>query len=285
MTSYDVFADATGGVRSVAEPRARFLDLVGSEWLKLWSLRSTTWSLLLSALVVVGFNLGTAWDHYRYWFQYDAASRADFVANELALWDAFTGNASMVLVLCASATGAVAVTGEYGTGFVRTAFAAVPARGALMAAKLLVIAGVQTVFGVVAAGLSFWSTQAVLAERGVGLPLTHPGALRIVVASALLAPVCALAGAALGTVLRQSAVSVVGSVVLLLLVPSVLSDERRLSAVFAHATPLHAWQRLVAVGTHGESYPWTTGGAWLVYASWALGAVAVSVVAVRRRDL
>ncbi|WP_234352023.1 MULTISPECIES: ABC transporter permease subunit [unclassified Streptomyces] len=269
----------------MTEPRARFRDLVGSEWLKLWSLRSTAWSLLLGALVVVGFNLGTAWDHYRYWFQYDAAGRAEFVANELALWDAFTGNASMVLVLCAAATGAVAVAGEYGTGLVRTTFAAVPARGALMAAKLLVIAGVQSVFGAVAAGLSFWSTQAVLAERGVGLPLTHPGALRIVVASALLAPVCALAGAALGAVLRQSALSVVGSVVLLLLVPSVLGDERRLSAVFAHATPLHAWQRLVAVGTHGEPYPWTTGGAWLVYASWALGAVAVSVAAVRRKDL
>lgn len=269
---------------TVREPRARFLDLIASEWLKLWSLRSTGWSLLVGTLAVVAFNLGTAWDHYRYWFQYDAEGRAGFVRNGMALGDAFTGNASMVLILCSAAMGAVAVVGEYGSGLVRTTFAAVPARGSLMAAKLLVVAGVQSGFGAVVAGLSFWSTQAVLAERGVGLPLTHPGALRIVVASALLAPVCALTGAALGALLRHSAVSVVGSVVLLLLLPSVLGDRRHLTAVLAHATPLHAWQRLVAVGPVEGPYPWTAGGAWLVYALWSSGAAAVTVLAVRRRD-
>jgi hypothetical protein len=30
-----------------AEPRARFRDLVAAEWIKLWSLRSTFWTLLL----------------------------------------------------------------------------------------------------------------------------------------------------------------------------------------------------------------------------------------------
>ncbi|MFE9134253.1 ABC transporter permease [Streptomyces sp. NPDC007355] len=270
---------------TLTEPRARFLDLIASEWLKLWSLRSTAWSLLLGALAVVAFNVGTAWDHHRYWFQYDAEGRAGFVRNEMALADAFTGNASMVLILCAAAMGAVSVVGEYSSGLVRTTFAAVPARGSLVAAKLLVVAGVQSGFGAVVAGVSFWSTQALLAERGAGLPITHPGALRIVVASALLAPVCALAGAALGALLRHSAVSVVGSVVLLLLLPSVLGDRRHLTAVLAHATPLHAWQRLVGVGPAAvEPYPWTAGGAWLVYALWALGAGAVAVVAVRHRD-
>jgi ABC-2 type transport system permease protein len=32
-------------------------------------------------------------------------------------------------------------------------------------------------------------------------------------------------------------------------------------------------------------YPWTTGGAWTVYAVWSLGAVAVALVAVHRRDV
>ncbi|MFE0648659.1 ABC transporter permease [Streptomyces sp. NPDC059534] len=270
---------------SVAEPRARFRDLVASEWLKLWSLRSTGWSLLLGALAVVGFNFGTAWDHYRYWLQYDAGSRAEFVANDMALWDAFTYNASMVLILCSAAMGAVAVVGEYGSGLIRTTFTAVPARSALMAAKVLVVAVVQGLFGAVVAGGSFWSTQAMLSTRGIGLPIGHPGALRIVVASALLAPVCALAGMALGALLRRSALSIVGTVILLLLLPAVLSDRRHLSAVLAHATPLHAWQRLADAGPPAqELFPWSPGGAWLVYALWALGAAAVTVLAVRHRD-
>ncbi|MEU0400663.1 ABC transporter permease [Streptomyces sp. NPDC006197] len=279
MTTLDV------PVASVVELRARFRDLVGSEWLKLWSLRSTGWSLLLGALAVVAFNFGTAWDHYRYWFQYDEAGRAEFVANGMALWDAFTYNAALVLILASAAMGAVAVVGEYSSGLIRTTFTAVPARGALMAAKVLVVAVVQTVFGAVVALGSFWSTQAVLSARDIGLPITHPGAGRVVVASALLAPVCAVGGMAIGALLRKAAISVVGAVVLFLLLPAVLSDRRHLTAVLAHATPLHAWQRLADAGPPaGELFPWSAGGAWLVFVLWALGGAAVTVLAVRGRD-
>ncbi|MFI8913753.1 ABC transporter permease [Streptomyces sp. NPDC053513] len=279
MTAFDV------PVASVVEPRARFRDLVGSEWLKLWSLRSTGWSLLLGALVVVAFDFGTAWDHYRYWLQYDEGSRAAFVANDMALRDAFTYNAALVLILASAAMGAVAVAGEYGSGLIRTTFTAVPARGALMAAKVLVVAVAQAGFGAVVALGSFWSTQAMLSARGIGLPITHPGAGRVVVASALLAPVCAVAGTAIGALLRKGAVSIVGSVVLLLLLPAVLSDRRRLTAVLAHATPLHAWQRLADAGPPAEElFPWSAGGAWLVFVLWALGGAAVTVLAVRGRD-
>ncbi|MGW1510016.1 ABC transporter permease [Streptomyces sp. NPDC002394] len=285
MTTLDLPGLPGLPVASVVEPRARFRDLVGSEWLKLWSLRSTGWSLLLGALAVVAFNVGTAWDHYRYWLQYDEGSRAEFVANGMALWDAFTYNAALVLILSSAAMGVVAVVGEYGSGLIRTTFTAVPARGALMAAKVLVLTVVQVLFGAVVAGGSFWSTQAVLSTRGIGLPITHPGALRIVVASALLAPVCAVVGMAVGALLRKSAVSIVGAFVLLLLLPAVLTERRHLSAVLAHATPLHAWQRLADAGPRAEQlFPWSAGGAWLVYALWALGGAVVTVLAVRRRD-
>ncbi|MFF0480936.1 ABC transporter permease [Streptomyces sp. NPDC004435] len=270
-------------VVAVSEPKDRFRDLVASEWLKLWSLRSTGWSLLLGALAVMAFNVGTAWDHYRYWSAYDDVSRAEFVANGLALGDAFTGNAAMVLVLFSAAMGAVAVVGEYGSGQVRTTFAAVPARGALISAKALVLAGAQAGFGAVVAGGSFWATQAVLSLRDTGVSLGHPGAVRLVLASALLAPVCALAGMALGAVVRRGAAAVVGAVVLLLLLPAVLSEERHLTAVLGHAMPLQAWQRLAGEGATGP-FPWTTGGAWLVYGAWAVVSVLVTVMVVRRRD-
>lgn len=270
-------------IASVGEPRARFRDLVASEWLKLWSLRSTGWSLLLGTLAVAAFNVGAAWDHWRYWYAYDEAARAAFVTDGMALGDAFTGNAATVLVLWCAAMGAVAVVGEYGSGQVRTTFAAVPARGALVSARALVLAGVYTGFGAVVAGGSFWATQAVLSLRGVGVPLGHPGAVRLVMASALLAPVSALAGMALGALLRRGAAAVVGAVVVLLVLPMVLSEERRPTAVLAHATPFRAWHRLAGDGAVGP-YPWTTGGAWLAYGAWAAASVLVTVVVVRRRD-
>ncbi|MFD6758963.1 ABC transporter permease [Streptomyces roseolus] len=273
----------TTAVASVREPRARFRDLVASEWLKLWSLRSTGWALLFGALAVTAFNVGAAWDHYRYWYAYDEAARVAFTADGRALGDAFTGNAATVLVLWCAAMGAVAVVGEYGSGGARTAFAAVPARGALVSARALVLAVVHAGFGAVVAGGSFWASQAVLSPRGAEVSWGHPGAVRLVVASALLAPVCALAGMALGALLRRGAAAVVGAVVVLLVVPMVLGEERWATAVAAHTTPFRAWHRLAGGGAAGP-YPWTAGGAWLVYGAWAVGAVLVTVVVVRRRD-
>ncbi|MFF2023153.1 hypothetical protein ACFVW2_15315 [Streptomyces sp. NPDC058171] len=54
-----------------------------------------------------------------------------------------------------------------------------------MAAKTVV----ATVFGAVVAGVSFAVTQALFDRRDVGVSLGDPGALRVVVASVLLAPV------------------------------------------------------------------------------------------------
>ncbi|MET9438336.1 ABC transporter permease [Streptomyces sp. NPDC006551] len=283
MTAFAPTTTSHGASRS-PEPRPRFVDLVAAEWLKLRSLRSTGWSLLLGTLAVVAFNVGTAYDDYRYWPEFDAVHQAGFIRLKMALWDAFTGNGAMVLMLCAGAMGAVTVVGEYSTGMIRTTFAAVPARRSVMAAKVLVVAAVMALFGGVVAGTSFWLTQAVLAGRGAGLSIGEPGAVRLVVASALLAPVSGLVGMAIGTLLRHSAATMVANVVVLLLSPMVIGDDRRWSAVLAHGLPYHAWQRLVRAGPYEVAYPWSLSGAWLVYGSWAAAAAVVTVTAVHRRD-
>ncbi|TDC12723.1 ABC transporter permease [Streptomyces sp. 8K308] len=269
----------------VAEPRARFVDPLAAEWLKFWSLRSTPWFLLLAGLAVVGFNAGSAWDHYRYWHQYDARTRASFVADGMSLLDAFTSNGALILMLAASAIGALAVTGEYGSGSIRTTFAAVPARGSVMAAKVCVLAAVLTGFGALVAAVSFWSSQAILSARDAGVSIDHPGALRVVVASALLAPVSGLVGAALGALVRHSAAAVVCAVVALPLLPTFFSEDRHWSATIRHAMPYSAWEELTrTVDWVNGPYPMTVGGAWTVYAVWAAVAAALTVVAVLRRD-
>ncbi|MCX4674512.1 ABC transporter permease [Streptomyces sp. NBC_01433] len=265
-------------------PRSRFADLLAAEWIKTWSLRSTPWTYLITALVVVAFNAGTAYDHYKYWYEYDEGGRTDFVANGMPLLDAFTTNAGMLLALAAGAIGAVSVTGEYGSGLIRTTFTAVPARRSVMAAKVIVLTAVMTVFGAAVAGGSFWLTQAILSGRDAGVSLGHPGALRVVVASALLAPVSALVGLALGTLLRHGAGSVAGSVGVLLLLPMVVSDRRYVTAVVDHTLPVSAWTQLTDMRNLPVPFPWTNTGAWAVYAVWALAAAAVAVTAVQRRD-
>lgn len=266
------------------EPRARFRDLVAAEWIKLWSLRSTAWVFLLSALAVLAFNVGTAYDTYRYWTERNGSDRADFIGDGLPLLHAFTSNGALVYMLTVGAIGALPVVGEYGTGLIRTTFTAVPDRRSVMAAKVTVIAAVTTAFGAAVSAASFVLTQAVLSGRDAGIGISHPGALRAVAASALLAPVCALAGMALGTLVRHAATTMGAVFAALVLLPALLTDDRRWTAVLSHALPLNAWDRLAQPGGPPDLYPWTAGGAWTVYGVWALAAAAITMTAVGRRD-
>ncbi|MFJ9033177.1 ABC transporter permease [Streptomyces sp. NPDC102274] len=272
------------GAPGAAEPRARFHDLVVAEWIKLRSLRSTFVAYGATALAVIAFNAGTAYDTYNYWGTRAAADRAAFIREGVALQHAFTVNAAMVMVLALGAIGALAVIGEYSTGTIRTTFAAVPARRSVMAAKAVVVAVVTTAFGFFVAGASFVLTQAILDGRGVGASIGDPGALTLVVASALLSPVCALAGLALGAVIRQTAGTMTATVAVLVLLPLALTDGRHWSAVADHAMPFQAWIRLSEVNHPQTAFPWTASGAWTVYAVWVLAAAVLAVTSVHRRD-
>ncbi|WP_405596813.1 MULTISPECIES: ABC transporter permease subunit [unclassified Streptomyces] len=264
----------------------RFRDLIAAEWLKMWSLRSTPWAYLVTALAVIGFNAGEAYNTYHYWNERNVGSHArQYIRDGIPVQSAFTNNASLVFALATVAIGIVAISSEYSTGQIRTTFTAVPARRSLMAAKLAVTAIVMTVFGAVVALVSFYTTQAILGLRDVGVPINHPGALRAILASALLAPVCAVVGMAIGAVLRHAGTSMVAGVVILLLAPFLFSEDHHWSAILNHTLPMSAWNRLMEIPfTPQIPYPWTSTGAWIVYAAWALGAVAVACTVVQRQD-
>ncbi|MBL1100033.1 hypothetical protein [Streptomyces coffeae] len=89
---------------------------------------------------------------------------------------------------------------------------------------------------------------------------------------------------ALGAVFRQAGTSLVASVATLFVLPLVFGDGKHWSAVIDHALLLSAWLRLAEFGSPSVPYPWTTGGAWIVYAVWALAAAGLTVAVVHRRD-
>jgi hypothetical protein len=271
---------------TATEPRARFRDLIAAEWLKFWTVRSTPWFLAVSALAVLALNAGTAYESYHYWHQ-NRVTPAGFIAQGIPLQEAFDTNAGVAMMILAGAIGALAITGEYSSGLIRTTFTAVPARRSVMAAKVCVITVVLTVFGAAVAAVSFGITQAILSGRHAGVSLSYPGALRVVVASALFAPLSALVGAAVGAIVRQSAAAVSASFVILLVLPLLIRDGSHLSAVIAHALPYDAWNRLVAVPypPAGTAYPWTVTGAWIVFAVWAVVAAVLTVTTVQYHDV
>lgn len=267
-------------------PRVRFRDLVAAEWIKLWSLRSTKWAFLAAAFVILGQNLTGVWGDYSNYPDYSAKIKAVFVPY-WALSDAFSDGSAFLLVIAAGAIGANLVVNEYGTRLIRTTFAAVPARRSVMAAKVVLATGVFAVFGAVVVGVSFWADEAILSLRHAGLSIGYPGALRVTVASALLAPIAALTGMAIGAVVRHPATTMVLLIVLNVVVPALLRDERRLSATIDEVMPITAWGRLSAIGDDTGPGPigMSMAHAWIVYVAWTVVSVIVTVVVPARRDV
>jgi ABC-2 type transport system permease protein len=272
---------------TTVETRARFRDLLGAEWIKLWSLRSTYGVLAVGALVCVGITTNSARSNVA------LITRSANPSQRLAIDPmnaAFVTEAFQILGIIACSVGAITVFGEYATGLIRTTFTAVPARRQVVAAKILVVSAVMLAFGALVSAASFGLTQAIYDEHRIGLSIGAPGALRAVAASALLAPLCALVGMALGAVIRHSAGTVVAAIGLLLLLPALFQGETyQWVKEIGNAMPYTAWQALVdnparPVLASAAKYPVTVTEAWIVFTAWAVAAVAVAVVAVHRRD-
>jgi hypothetical protein len=156
-----------------------------------------------------------------------------------------------------------------------------------MTAKVTVVAGVMLVFGAIIAVGAFTASQAVLSGRHIGLPFGYPGVLRAIIASAVLAPVCALVGMGIGALIRHSATTIVATVLVLMMAPLLIQSNHEHWVIVVHRTmPLIAWDRLTEPGTASpyDHLPTLT-GAWIIYAAWALIGAVLAVVVVDRRDV
>jgi hypothetical protein len=119
----------------------RFRNVLASEWIKLVSVRSTVWALVVTA--VVGIGLGAV---------VTSAQAARYSARTLAAQQAFDPTRSslsgiLFAQLAIGVLGVLIVSAEYSTGTVRATFAAIPHRPVVLAAKALVFSAITFVVG------------------------------------------------------------------------------------------------------------------------------------------
>jgi ABC-2 type transport system permease protein len=285
---------ARAAARSVESP-AHFRDLVAAEWIKLRSQRSTPWTFVVTALVVIGSAVMAARADYANFPHYSPAEQQ---AHGFSLSDAFPLASCMILMVVAASTGAAAIVSEYSSGLIRTTTVAVPARGSVVLAKAVVIAAAWTLAGAINSMASFAVSQAILHGRGADVSITHPGAFTALLGATLLAPVCALIGLGLGVLIRHSIATTVTAIVTLVMLPFYFSPQHRLTAEIRHAMVFTAWQRLTQAygppqiadsrAQAGQLLPGLyppLGEAWLSYAAWPLVALLLALIVVRRRDV
>lgn len=250
-----------------------------SEWTKLWSLRSTRWSLIAA---VVGLLLGianSAFDMSR-WYSLPLHVRVDYksVDNALIGWH-FSQLAIGVL-------GVLVITGEYATGMIRSTFMAVPTRLPVLWAKVLVFASVVFVLALPATIVDFFISAAILTQHHVNPSLSTPHAVRAIIGIPLFFTALAVFTVALGALIRNTAGAVAAFAGILFVLPGfvgVLSTS--LQQTISPYLPSNAASALFTATPNPDDHflhPWVGFAVFCGYAAVLLVAAAVLLV---RRDV
>lgn len=263
--------------------RARMIDLFAAEWIKFRSLRSTT--VTLAALLPVYLYLAYrgAQDSYQVWLSMPQHLRPAFDPAH----GVFGGPTWMLAMIVAGAVGAMTVTGEHSTGLIRATFTAVPARRTVAAAKCAVTATALTATGAVIAASSLAINETVLSSHHVSIPVGSGAAARLLAATALIFPLCALAGMALGTVIRNTPATIVAVCVLFVFTPFIFkSASTRWAVDVANAMPFSFFSRLTVAGQgHLVGATQSVPAAWTALAVWLAASAIIVISVMGRRDV
>jgi len=261
--------------RAVPSPLVRARDVLAFEWTKLRSVRSNYWTLLIAAVVTLGVTAIVA--------QSIASAPAPPPGGPMnALISSFLGYGEY-LVLPVTILSVLTFTSEYSSGLIRTTFTAVPRRRAVLAAKAAVTGAAALIAGELLAFACFLSAQAILDRHHRGLALSHPGALRAVLAAGLVLAACAVAGVGVGAIIRHTAGAIAAAVIAIyLMAAACLVLPHPWNVRLGRFTlPFAAYQ---LVSTHAQPGLLSPGLSVLVVLGWPAAALLAAALLITRRD-
>ena len=199
MSATETLPAAAAPKRPVFTGRVTQGHVLRSEWTKLWSLRSTRWSLLFAVVAMAGLGVLIAAVSMGRWSQLSLHDRTTFDSIDRSL------GGYHLAQLAIGVLGVLVISGEYSTGMIRSSLMAVPRRLPVLWAKIAVFASVTFVLMLASAFVAFFGAQAILTEHHVNVTLSHPHALRTLVGTVLFMTVTGILCVALGTIVRRTA--------------------------------------------------------------------------------
>jgi ABC-2 type transport system permease protein len=266
-------------VPAVSDERSRVTlpRVLRSEWTKLWSLRSTRWSLLAALVSQAGLGILIAAVQMAHWSQFQARHRSFDSVN--------TGVGGYHLSqLAIGVLGVLVISGEYSTGMIRSSLMAVPKRLPVLWAKLIVFASVTFVLMLVASFFSFFLVQTIVTQHHVQHSISSPGALRTVIGAALFLTVLSVMCVGLGGLLRNTAGGIATFVGLLFVLPGISAIlPSSVNNSISPYLPLNAGTTIASHTFDNAQHlsPW---GGFALFCGYAALAVLAAAVMLRRRD-
>jgi len=274
--------------------RLSFGGVLRSEWIKLRTLRSTWWCLAVMVAVIVAF--GALFSTSAGFFALDGATREQqqaVVAQSVTVGVVFGQ-------LVAAILGALVITGEFGTGMIRSTFTAVPRRGAALVAKLIVVAVTLFVVSFIGLVVSLLVNSAILPLHDISVDFADVALWKTVLGAAVSVAAIGMMALALGAIIRNGAGAIASAVGIVFVLPIVLqlfmtANDSVWLYNLNEIIPPNASARLYDYVVDGRSAtmlpvpegawalePWT---ALLVLAGWVVVLFAVAFALVKRRDV
>jgi ABC-2 type transport system permease protein len=259
--------------RAISPPplAVRARDAFACEWTKFWSVRSTYWTLLIAVVTPIALSAVVA------------VALSHQPAGQPPLDPLLPGVLSLeYAVLSIGVLGVLAFSTEYGTGLIRTTFAAMPRRRVVLAAKAAVAGAVTLVAGELVAFISFFLVQAVLSGRHLGVSLSRPGVPRAVLATGVILFVVAMMGLGLGAIIRHTAGGIAALFAVIIL-PSILSAiPAPWGGRIGRFTLLDAGHQVTAL--HPATNLFSPALSLLVLLAWPAVVLLIAAVMITRRD-
>jgi ABC-2 type transport system permease protein len=257
-----------------------------SEWIKLRTIRSTVWcyaiiivlTVLFGILLATTFNGPTGMDH---------DTQQIFAVQATTVSIGFSQLVACVL-------GVLVISGEYGTGMIRSTLTAVPKRTPALLAKALVFGVVTFVVGLVAIGATALVTSTMLPDVGITPDFGDSRYLVALGGGALYLTIIGVMSLALGAIIRNSAGGIAAALGLVLVLPTVLQilsgvTQAQWPVNLGTFLPSSAGAALYSYGAEGSvtdglvTLGSLEGG--LVLAGWAVVLLAAAAALLKRRDV
>ncbi|MGO9195884.1 MAG: ABC transporter permease subunit [Acidimicrobiales bacterium] len=192
------------------------VQLLRSEWTKLRTVRSTTWTLAVTVAAVVGIGALATAVTAAHWRSGGIVDRINFDPTARSLAGLFLGQIAIGVL------GVLAMSAEYSTGTIRATFAAAPNRPLVLVCKAAVFGVVVLVASELLTFAAFLLGQQLLKGSTPYATLGQPGVLRAVAGAGFVLTMVGLFALALATIIRHTAGAIAAYVGVMLVLPLIL---------------------------------------------------------------
>ena len=271
-------ATTTRGRASAVRGRVTQARVLRSEWTKLYSLRSTRYSLLATAVMTVGFSIIACVATVSRWSSMSALDKATFDPLAASLLGVRFG------ALAIGVLGVLLISGEYTTGMIRSTMSAVPKRLPVLWGKTGVYALVALTITVPAAFIAFFAGQAILSGQHIQIAFSHPGVAGAILGAAASLSLIGLFAMALGAITRNTAAGISSFTAIMFVVPPLMTLlPSSIANSITPYLPSNAATATMTIGHHANTL--SPGVGLAVLAGYVAASIAAAAVLLVRRDV